>query len=167
MASIGTSMTKSGLKPTVLLIAGLLLGAGAADAQHRPRRTTPRPIDFATSQNDNLFSLVRSQDDIHELETALQELDDGKNDAAVRRLHELLRADPRGVIPVAPGRFLGIRTAVVTPRNVTVGCGGAIVARQPAGRRRRARRPTPCPPSAARASGTPSGTPPAALLGPQ
>ena len=83
-------------------------------AQHIPRRTVPQPIDFATSQNDNLFSLVRSQDDIHALETALEELAAGQHDPAVRRLHELLRSNPHGVVPVAPGRYLGIRTAVVT-----------------------------------------------------
>ncbi|MFT4512458.1 MAG: outer membrane protein assembly factor BamB [Planctomycetota bacterium] len=88
--------------------------ATKAVAQHTPRRTVPKPIDFATSQNDNLFSLVRSQDDIHSLERALEELTAGKHNAAVRRLHELLRVDPHGVVPVAPGRFLGLRTAVVT-----------------------------------------------------
>ena len=100
---------------TGLLIAcSLLAAATTAVAQHTPRRTVPKPIDFATSQNDNLFSLVRSQDDIHSLEQALEELSNGKPEAAVRRLHELLRVDPHGVVPVAPGRFLGIRTAVVT-----------------------------------------------------
>ncbi len=102
------------------LAAGLLgvcmmaVATTTAVAQHTPRRTVPKPIDFATSQNDNLFSLVRSQDDIHSLEQAIEELTAGKHDAAVRRLHELLRVDPHGVVPVAPGRFLGLRTAVVT-----------------------------------------------------
>ena len=87
--------------------------AGVAVAQWRPVRTVPKPIDFATSQNDNLFSLVRSQDDIHALEKAIEELGAGAHDAAVRRLHELLRVDPVGVVPVAPGRYLGTRSAVV------------------------------------------------------
>ena len=98
---------------SLTLLASVATSA-AANAQHTPHRTVPKPIDFATSQNDNLFSLVRSQDDIHVMETALQELLDGKHDAAVRRLHELLRVDPRGVVPVGPGRFLGLRTSVVT-----------------------------------------------------
>lgn len=98
----------------VLTLLAAALTSNQSTAQHTPHRTVPEPIDFATSQNDNLFSLVRSQDDIHALETALTELREGKHDAAVRRLHELLRLDPRGVVPVAPGRFLGIRTAVVT-----------------------------------------------------
>lgn len=114
MASNGHTMVTTRLTSAVLLTSVMLLMSGLATAQHIPRRTIPKPIDFATSQNDNLFSLVRSQDDIHALETAIEELAGGKNDAAVRRLHELLRVDPHGVVPVAPGRFLGIRTAVVT-----------------------------------------------------
>ncbi|MCK5942074.1 MAG: hypothetical protein KAI24_08910, partial [Planctomycetes bacterium] len=93
--------------------AGALLVCAAATGQWQPRRSVPQPIDFATSQNDNLFSLVRSQDDIHVLETAIRELAEGKHDAAVRRLHDLLRVDPRGVVPVAPGRYVGTRNAVV------------------------------------------------------
>ena len=98
---------------TLAAAAAAWLLAGVAVAQWRPVRTVPKPIDFATSQNDNLFSLTRSQDDIHALETAIQELADGSNDAAVRRLHELMRVDPVGVVPVAPGRYLGTRSAVV------------------------------------------------------
>lgn len=97
-----------------MMAVGMMAVTTTASAQHTPRRTVPKPIDFATSQNDNLFSLVRSQDDIHSLEQAIEELTAGKHDAAVRRLHELLRIDPHGVVPVAPGRFLGLRTAVVT-----------------------------------------------------
>lgn len=85
----------------------------AVTAQWRPTRSVPKPIDFATSQNDNLFSLTRSQDDIFLLETAIAELANGEHEAAVRRLHELLRLDPVGVVPVAPGRYLGTRAAVV------------------------------------------------------
>jgi|GEM_PF-4190776 len=94
-------------------VATLLLLA-ATPSQWRPVRTVPKPIDFATSQNDNLFSLIRSQDDIHALETALEDLKQARHDAAVRRLHELLRVDPVGVVPVAPGRYLGVRSAVVS-----------------------------------------------------
>lgn len=102
-------------RPTTWLLSALTaaLLATSATAQWSPIRTVPKPIDFATSQNDNLFSLVRSQDDIHALETAIRELADGKQEAAVRRLHELMRVDPVGVVPVAPGRYLGTRSAVV------------------------------------------------------
>ena len=54
---------------TLAAAAAVWLLAGVAVAQWRPVRTVPKPIDFATSQNDNLFSLTRSQDDIHALET--------------------------------------------------------------------------------------------------
>lgn len=102
-------------RPTTWLARALVAAAlvTSASAQWYPIRAVPKPIDFATSQNDNLFSLVRSQDDIHALETAIQELSAGENDAAVRRLHELLRVDPVGVVPVAPGRYVGTRSAVV------------------------------------------------------
>lgn len=96
------------------LAAAVFALVGSTSAQYVPRRQQPKPIDFATSQNDNLFTLQRSQDDIHSLETALAELAAGENDAAVMRLHELLRAAPRGVVPVGPGRYIGVRTAVVT-----------------------------------------------------
>lgn len=114
MASTGNTMRQNRHAPGIRFIVCLLVLCASVATQHSPRRTIPRPVDFATSQNDNLFSLVRSQDDIHELETALEELESGKHESAVRRLHELLRNDPSGVIPIAPGRFLGIRTAVVT-----------------------------------------------------
>lgn len=108
------SRLAAGLQLVGIMAVGIMAFTTTAIAQHTPRRTVPKPIDFATSQNDNLFSLVRSQDDIHSLEQAIEELTAGKHDAAVRRLHELLRIDPHGVVPVAPGRFLGLRTAVVT-----------------------------------------------------
>ena len=111
-------------RAAALVLLGFVVALGlssTASAQWRPVRRVPRPIDFATSQNDNLFSLVRSQDDIHTLETAIEELAAGEHEAAVRRLHELLRVDPPGVVPVAPGQYCGTRGAVVarlaTPRR--------------------------------------------------
>lgn len=98
----------------VAAFAAVCLVGAALPGQRLPRRSVPQPIDFATSQNDNLFSLVRSQDDIHVLESALAELADGRAEPAVRRLLELLREEEGGVVPVAPGRFLGLRHAVVT-----------------------------------------------------
>jgi len=114
MANNGLRMMTNKLTSAILLPVSLLAVTSTAAAQHKPQRSVPKPIDFATSQNDNLFSLVRSQDDIHAIELAQEELAEGKNEAAVRRLHELLRIDPGGVIPVAPGRYLGIRTVIVT-----------------------------------------------------
>jgi outer membrane protein assembly factor BamB len=99
---------------TVLLGLLLLVAATRAAAQRPPERTLPRPIDFSAGQDDNLFSVLRSQDHIHEFETALAELDAGEPRAAIERLHQLLQVDHGGVVPVAPGRFLGLRLAVVT-----------------------------------------------------
>jgi outer membrane protein assembly factor BamB len=82
-------------------------------AQHPPLREQPRPMEFLGSQDDNLFSLSRSQEDIHEWEQALVEISSGEFPAAVERLHKLLRTEIGGVVPVAPGRFLGLRLAVV------------------------------------------------------
>ena len=83
-------------------------------AQQPPPREESHPMEFLGSQDDNLFSLTRSQEDIHEWELALAELANGEHAAAVERLHKLLRTEIGGVVPVAPGRFLGLRLAVVT-----------------------------------------------------
>lgn len=96
---------------TAVLLLGLGLTVGLA--AQAPRREVVRPVDFATSQDDNLFSLQRSQEQIHAYETALQELDRGEHQAAVERLHRLLQADTGGVVPVGPGRYVGLRVAVV------------------------------------------------------
>jgi outer membrane protein assembly factor BamB len=115
--------TRSGAA-LALAIAAVLLAEPATAQQlpshEPPARVLPTPIDFATSQDDNLFSLVRSQDDIHNWELALRELEQGEHRAAVQRLHELLASASPGVVPVAPGRFLGLRHAVVlTLANVS------------------------------------------------
>ncbi|MBL8738794.1 MAG: PQQ-binding-like beta-propeller repeat protein, partial [Planctomycetes bacterium] len=96
---------------TAVLLLGLGLPGGLA--AQAPHREVVRPVDFATSQDDNLFSLQRSQEQIHAYETALQELDRGEHQAAVERLHRLLQADTGGVVPVGPGRYVGLRVAVV------------------------------------------------------
>ncbi len=79
-----------------------------------PARVPSRPIEFATGEEDNLFSLTRSQEDIHAWELGLRELESGEFAAAVERLHRLLQHDTGGVVPIAPGRFLGLRLAVLT-----------------------------------------------------
>ena len=104
--------TATGRRTAVLLL-GLGLGLPVHVAAQAPRREVVRPVDFATSQDDNLFSLQRSQEQIHAYETALQELDRGEHEAAVERLHKLLQADNGGVVPVGPGRYVGLRVAVV------------------------------------------------------
>jgi outer membrane protein assembly factor BamB len=78
-----------------------------------PQRQVETPIDFVTSQDDNLFSLLRSQDQIHEFESGLQELATGEVKAGVARLHKLLAVENGGVVPVSSGRFLGLRLAIV------------------------------------------------------
>ncbi len=83
-------------------------------AQQLPQRTVPTPIDFATGDDDNLYSLGRSQEDIHEWELGLADLAAGEVKPAVERLHKLLQRETGGVVPVGAGRFLGLRLAVVT-----------------------------------------------------
>lgn len=90
-----------------------LLLAGALPAQRVPQRVVESTIDFATSQDDNLFSLLRSQDHIHLLQEGLAAIAAGELRPGVERLHRLLQVDNGGVVPVAPGRFLGLRLATV------------------------------------------------------
>ncbi|MBL8751764.1 MAG: hypothetical protein JNK15_00580, partial [Planctomycetes bacterium] len=104
-------------RAATLLLASTLAGQLLAQV---PQRQVETPIEFATSQDDNLFSLLRSQDQIHEFEEGLKELAAGDHKAAVARLQKLLQADSGGVVPVSPGRFLGLRLAVVlTLANVS------------------------------------------------
>lgn len=92
-------------------VAALALAA-LATAQQPPPRTVEPPIEFSTGQDDNLFSVVRSQEQIHAYEQGLAEIAAGDVRAGVERLHRVLLADAAGVMPVAPGRFLGLRLAV-------------------------------------------------------
>ncbi|MCR9245581.1 MAG: PQQ-binding-like beta-propeller repeat protein [bacterium] len=79
-----------------------------------PVRELTRPMEFATGQDDNLYSLRRSQEDIHQWKRSQQELADGEFASAVERLHKLLQNEFGGVAPIAPGRFQGMRLAIVT-----------------------------------------------------
>lgn len=83
-------------------------------AQEPPARSVVRPVEFSTSQDDNLFSLLRSQEHIHAYEEALDEIVRGEHETAVDRLHRLLQTEAGGVVPVGPGRFVGLRLAAVT-----------------------------------------------------
>lgn len=105
------SKASRALLPWLLPMAALVC---AAPAQRVPKRVVPTPIDFSTGDEDNLYSLGRSQEEIHEWEAALDELAAGDARAAVERMHRLLQGDSGGVVPVAKGRFLGLRLAVVT-----------------------------------------------------
>lgn len=96
---------------------GLLAFAAAVagiPAQQRPQREVTRPLEFSTGQDDNLFSLRRSQENIHEWDLALGELETGEVTPAVERLHKLLQDEFGGVAPIGPGLFQGLRLAVVT-----------------------------------------------------
>ncbi|MBL8730725.1 MAG: PQQ-binding-like beta-propeller repeat protein [Planctomycetes bacterium] len=96
------------------VVCAALATALCLPAQRVPARIQPRPIEFATGEQDNLFSLTRSQEDIHAWELGLQELEAGAFPAAVERLHRLLQSETGGVVPIAPGRFFGLRLAVLT-----------------------------------------------------
>jgi outer membrane protein assembly factor BamB len=99
---------------SLLAALAVFVAAAALPAQRIPVRVPVRPIEFTTGEEDNLFSLQRSQEDIHQWELGLQELEAGAAGAAVERLHRLLQNDSGGVVPIAPGRFLGLRVAVLT-----------------------------------------------------
>lgn len=103
-------MLRDRLLPAIAALSALLPGPRAQDPLPRE---VPKPIEFVAGQDDNLFSLRRSQEDIHEWEQALAEIDDGKLPSAVERLHKLLQSEIGGVVPVAPARFLGLRLAVI------------------------------------------------------
>jgi len=62
-----------------------------------------------------LFSLPRSQDDIFEWRSACEDVQQGKYDAAVERLHALLGSKRNGVFPIMDGvdRYLGQRAAII------------------------------------------------------
>ena len=111
---MGPTEIAAGLGRIAAVLGGLLLAVPASAAPQVPQREVARPIDFSTSQDDNLFSVLRSQEQIHEYEAALAELANGEHAVAVERLHRLLLTESGGVVPVGPGRYLGLRLAVVT-----------------------------------------------------
>jgi hypothetical protein len=82
-------------------------------AQRLPQRELLRPTEFRLNQDDNLFSLPRSQEDIHQWELGLAELEAGEHDAAVERLHKLLTQETGGVVAIGSGRFVGMRFALL------------------------------------------------------
>ncbi len=109
---IPTMSSCASLRAIVSLLLVLTIAA-SLPAQRAPERAPLRPMEFSASQDDNLFSLGRSQEDIHQWEVALGELERGEHRLAVERLHKLLGSEIGGVVPIAPGRFVGLRLAVV------------------------------------------------------
>ncbi|MBL9076539.1 MAG: PQQ-binding-like beta-propeller repeat protein [Planctomycetes bacterium] len=105
----GGSRRRCGAAAVVALVAAALL-----PAQRPPARIQPRPIEFTTGEADNLFSLQRAEVDIHQWDLAQKELQAGEPAAAVERLHRLLQEETGGVVPIGPGRFFGLRLAVLT-----------------------------------------------------
>ncbi|MBM3961054.1 MAG: hypothetical protein FJ306_04025, partial [Planctomycetes bacterium] len=94
-----------------LAAAAAAVFACVAAAQRPPQRVVESPIDFTTGQDDNLYSVLRAQEQIHALEQGLAEIASGEVRTGVERLHRILTGDAPGVVPVAPGRFLGLRLA--------------------------------------------------------
>lgn len=85
-----------------LAILGLSLVPGQATAQIR-----------VADENKSLFSIPRSQDDIHALRMARADAAEGRFAHAVERLHTLLERDRHGLMPTRTGLYLGMRTAVI------------------------------------------------------
>lgn len=83
-------------------------------AQQPSNRAVETPIDFNTGQDDNLYLVLRSQDNIHAYEQGLAEIAAGDHRAGVERLHRLLLTENGGVVAVSPGRYLGLRQCVIT-----------------------------------------------------
>ncbi|MEQ1632523.1 MAG: PQQ-binding-like beta-propeller repeat protein, partial [Planctomycetota bacterium] len=96
---------------TLLLPFATLLPLCAIPAQ--TRRAVPQPQEFVTTQDDSLFSLTRSQEDVHEWEQARQDLQNGSVETAVERLHRVLQQEIGGTVAVGPNRFVGLRHALV------------------------------------------------------
>ena len=85
-----------------LAILGASILTSAANAQFR-----------VTDDNKSLFSIPRSQDDIHALKMAQTDSAAGRFASAAERLHALLERDRHGLIPTSTGIYLGMRTAVI------------------------------------------------------
>lgn len=93
------------------LVLALLLTTVAARAQ--TRRAVPTPQEFVTTQDDSLFSLTRSQEDVHQWERAREDLAKGEFATAVERLHRNLQEEVGGSAAIGPMRFVGLRHALV------------------------------------------------------
>ncbi|GDY03127.1 hypothetical protein LBMAG49_24560 [Planctomycetota bacterium] len=85
-----------------LLLATVFAVVAVAQTQ---QRKVFSPQEFTGPQDDSLYSVTRSQEDIHEWEQAREELANGEAATAVERLHRLLQRDSGGVVPIGPFRF--------------------------------------------------------------
>ncbi len=97
--------------PSILLTLAALLGSGPLQAQQQ--RTVPTPQEFLTTQDDSLFSLPRSQEDVHQWEQARTDLEQGAFDQAVERLHRALQQEIGGMAAIAPNRFIALRHGLI------------------------------------------------------
>ena len=91
-------------------------GTGAAATAQDPpasRREVPKPVEFTGPQGDSLYSVTRSQEDIHEWEQARTELESGEHATGVDRLHKLLQKDSGGVVATGPMSYAGLRLAAL------------------------------------------------------
>jgi len=97
--------------PRWLLVVALATCFGLAELAAQRRRGDGS---FgAVGGNDSLFSVPRSQDDIHEWRQAKANIEAADYSTAVERLHRLLRRDRPGVVPLGGKRYMGLRTAVL------------------------------------------------------
>ncbi len=80
-------------------------------AQHQ--RVLPSPQEFVTTQDDSLFSLTRSQEDVHAWEQAREEIAAGNFATGVERLHRVLQSESGGAVSIGPNRFVSLRLALV------------------------------------------------------
>ena len=95
------------------LMTALLVVLCGSELTAQGRRGRGRFGSGTVGGKESLFSVPRSQDDIHEWKLARTNIQEGNFRAAVERLHELLRHGRRGVVPITKKRYKGLRTAVI------------------------------------------------------
>lgn len=91
----------------------LLLTTALPTLCAQQKRVLPTPQEFVTTQDDSLFSLTRSQEDVYAWEQAREEIAAGNFASAVERLHRVLQSESGGVVAIGPNRFVGLRVALV------------------------------------------------------
>ena len=101
------------MNPTRTLLLPLALAFSVGELAAQTTRAVPQPQEFVTTQDDSLFSLTRSQEDVHEWEQAREDLASGAVDSAVERLHRVLQHEIGGTVAIGPNHFIGLRHALV------------------------------------------------------
>jgi outer membrane protein assembly factor BamB len=71
------------------------------------------PAQWGGTTDEPLYSIPRSQDDIHEVRLADREIREQEFTSAVERLHLLLRRGRKGLLEIVPGRYVGMRSAII------------------------------------------------------